>query len=349
MKVTISKAAVLAAICCQSLAVNAQDAPRPQPAPPPIRLTPEALRHIEAARTAAGEDHAAVFSLICPRTDSTPSREALEAAIPSALPSSDPDRAWYTGPVKVFDNLYFVGQTVFSAWALVTSGGIILVDAIFDNTVEAEVAEGLRKVGLNPADIRYVIISHGHADHAGGAKYLQETFGARIVMGEADWNQLEFGRQSWKPRRDMVATDGMELKLGDSTVRLVHTPGHTPGTFSTILPLRDNGRQHTAVLWGGTLFNFADSPTLPRQQLLADYANSAQRLRGIAQRAGADVLLSNHTRYDGSTLKMPRLARRGAGDPHPYVIGTDSVGRFLTMAGECATAARIGEAAAKQP
>ena len=78
---------------------------------------------------------------------------------------------WHAEPVKVFDNMYFVGMTEYSAWAITTSQGIILLDAIYDYSIEDEVTEGLKKLGLNPADIKYVIVSHGHLDHAGGAKY----------------------------------------------------------------------------------------------------------------------------------------------------------------------------------
>jgi hypothetical protein len=80
---------------------------------------------------------------------------------------------------KVFDNLYFLGMYRVLGWAITTSQGIILLDAIYDYSIEAEVDEGLRKLGLNPADIKYVIVSHGHLDHAGGAKFLQEKYGAR--------------------------------------------------------------------------------------------------------------------------------------------------------------------------
>ncbi len=331
--------AVLALCTCWLLAPSAASGQQQ------ADLPAEALRHIEAAREAAGDLHMAVFSQICPRTPGTPDRETLEAAFPSAFPSTDPDRPWYTPPVKVFDNLYFVGQTAFSAWALTTPAGIIVVDAIFDYSVEAEVAEGLRKMGLDPADIEYVIISHGHGDHAAGAKFLQEQFGARIVMGEADWDMVEAGNATWKPRRDIVATDGMEIELGGVTVRLVHTPGHTPGTFSTILPVTDNGQPHTAVVWGGTLFNVRNAPDSPRDYWLGEYSRSAEKLQEIARAAGADVLLSNHTRYDGSTVKIPRLASRQPGQPHPYVIGADAVSRFFTMAAECARAVRVAEAA----
>jgi len=77
--------------------------------------------------------------------------------------------------VKVFDNLYFVGQTGFSAWAVTTSAGIILIDALWDYSVEDEVVGGFEKLGLDPGAIRYVVVSH---DHAGGASYLQSRFGA---------------------------------------------------------------------------------------------------------------------------------------------------------------------------
>jgi metallo-beta-lactamase class B len=89
-----------------------------------------------------------------------------------------------------------------------------------------------------------------------------------------------------------------------------------------------------AALWGGTLFNFG-----PDAARFASYAESAARFRGIATRAGADVLLSNHTDYDGSKQKLPALAKRAAGAPHPYVVGNDSIRRYLTVANECAQAA----------
>ena len=62
-------------------------------------------------------------------------------------------------------------------------------------------------------------------------------------------------------------------------------------------------------------------------------------MRDIAAAAGADVLLSNHTDYDGTKVKLPALETRAAGAPHPYVVGADSVRRYLTVANECAGAA----------
>jgi metallo-beta-lactamase class B len=250
-------------------------------------------------------------------------------------PPAPPAReTWYAEPVKVFDNMYFVGQTEFSAWAITTSQGIIILDAIFDYSVEEEVAGGLKKLGLDPADIKYVIISHGHLDHAGGAKYLQEKFGSRLIMSAADYDLLDQQNPSWKPKRDMVATDGMKVTLGDTTLTLYLTPGHTDGTISTLIPLRDGTQKHLAAAWGGTLFNFGANR--PR---LAAYTKSAERFRDIVTKAGADVILSNHTAYDGSKAKLPAVLARKPGEKHPYVVGSDVVRRYLTVAHECGQAA----------
>lgn len=317
-------------------------------APPGLRaqgVTAEIRSRIETARAAAGREHAYYFSQVCSvpirAVDAAP---AETARIPTALPSVDPDRDWYAEPVQVFDDLFFLGQTAYSVWGLRTSEGIILVDAIFDYSVEAEVIEGLRKLGIDPAEIRYVIISHAHGDHSAGAGILQKQYGARVVMSAADWDLYESsGREPVKATRDIVATDGMELTLGDHTVRIYLTPGHTRGTVSTILPVHDDGQPHVAAVWGGTLFNFRDAPGDPRDERLGMYAESARRFRDIARDAGVDVLLSNHTVYDVSTLKMPALLLRRPGERHPYVIGAESMRRFLTVAEECAIATRLAE------
>jgi metallo-beta-lactamase class B len=243
----------------------------------------------------------------------------------------------------VFDNLYFLGQSEYSVWAVTTSQGIILVDTIFGYSVEAEVVEGLQKLGLDPAQIKYAIVSHGHADHSGGAKYLQERFGTRILVSAADWDLLEKSPEP-KPKRDMVITDGMKLALGDTALTIYLTPGHTQGTVSTIIPVRDNGKRHVAAVWGGTLFNWLRNrnayitPATPDAFWFEHYIASARKFREVAAKAGADILLSNHTQFDGSKTRLPAVRARKAGEPHPYVVGSASVGRFLTMAEECAKA-----------
>jgi metallo-beta-lactamase class B len=230
--------------------------------------------------------------------------------------------------------MYYVGITEYSSWAITTSQGIILLDAIYDYSIEDEVVGGLKTLGLNPADIKYVVVAHGHLDHAGGAKYLQEKFGARLVMSAADYDLLDQQNPPWKPKRDIVATDGMRLTLGDTTLTLYLTPGHTDGTISTLIPLRDGAAKHVAAAWGGTLFNFGAN-----RARLAAYTESAARFREVVTTANADVILSNHTEYDGSKTKLPAVRARKPGERHPYVVGNDVVRRYLTVANECGQAA----------
>ncbi|HTM03929.1 MAG TPA: MBL fold metallo-hydrolase [Vicinamibacterales bacterium] len=307
----------------------------------------EAQKHIEAARTAADGDWKRLFEWVCTgavQLATPPVRRggggragAAGGGRRGGGPPAPPAReTWHAEPQQVFDNLYFVGMTEYSAWAITTSKGIILLDAIFDYSIQDEVDDGLRKVGLNPADIKYVVVSHGHLDHAGGAKYLQDKYGARLVMSAADYDFIDQQNPTWKPKRDIVATDGMTLTLGDETMTLYLTPGHTEGTISTIFPVRDGGTRHVVATWGGTLFNFG--PNRPRLQ---SYADQAVRFRDIATKAKADVIMANHTEYDGSKTKLPAVAERKKGNKHPYVVGTDAVRRYLTTVNECAQAALV--------
>ena len=87
----------------------------------------------------------------------------------------DPHRAvWYAEPFKVFDNLYWLGTKVHSSWALTDQDGIIIIDTLYDYAIEPEIIDGLKKMHLDPKDVKYVIVSHGHGDHDEGAKMLQD-------------------------------------------------------------------------------------------------------------------------------------------------------------------------------
>ncbi len=304
-----------------------------------------AAPHVAAAKAAAGQDHLPLFNALCvPPPPIRPPQAG--GAQPAAQPQGPPARSeWYAEPVKVFDNLYFLGQTEYTAWAVTTSDGIIVIDPLFEYSVEEEVVNGLKKLGADPTRIKYVVVSHAHRDHVAGARLLQERFGARVVMSADDWELLETDTGRWpKAKRDIVATDGYKLTLGDTTLSLHLTPGHTLGTISTIIPVKDGGRSHVAALWGGTGFNWrSGSPRYIRADRPANfwyehYATSARRFRDVAAKAGADILLSNHPNYDHSKARLSEIARRRPGQPNPYVIGKESVGRFLTVAEECAKA-----------
>jgi len=288
--------------------------------------------HVAAAKAAAGDRHSYIFNSLCIRPAAGPNTGGADEASPT--PS-----VFHAEPVKVFDNLYFVGEKEYSAWAVITSEGIILVDTIWDYSIADEVVGGLKKLGFDPAQIKYAVVTHGHRDHVGGAKYLQDHFGTRIILSAADWDLVEQSpRVTVKPKRDLVATDGQKLTLGDTTLTLYLTPGHTLGTVSVLIPVKDNGKPHLVAEWGGTGFNFEHS-----RERFRTYVASAERFGDIVAKSGADVLIANHTNLDGSKVKLPALAARKPGDENPWVIGNAAVRGYVKVAEECARASLLQE------
>ena len=137
-------------------------------------------------------------------------------------------------PMQVMDELYFLGNYWTSAWAVKTSKGLVIIDAL-DNADEAKtyIEEGSRKLKLDPSDIKYVIVSHAHGDHYGGAAYLKKKYNPKIVMSDIDWEAFEDPKFDPKripmfddpPKRDMAVKDGDTIKLGNTEFKLYVIPG----------------------------------------------------------------------------------------------------------------------------
>ena len=315
-------------MAAMTLAVQAQ-------APAPGR--PEGL--VAEAKRAAGRDHAGTFLRICVAPDNL---NAAPRPPPPTGPRTVPDRAtWYAKPYKVFDDLYFVGTQIHSAWALTTAEGIIVIDTLFDYAIEPEIVEGLTALGLDPRDIKYVLISHAHGDHDQGAALLQSRFGAKVVMGAADWDAtLERPATAigGVPKRDIaVGPEGTKITLGGTTIDVLATPGHTRGTLSYIFPVKDRDRTLMVAYAGGTAFNF------PRAaENFAVYRDSQRKTLEAARAAGATVLMTNHTEFDRA-YDRARIAQlpRAAGEKHPYETDQATVQRYFEMGALCAEAQRL--------
>jgi len=298
--------------------------------------------HIAAARSAAGQDYRATFVNLC--LPSAPRGGGPGPAGPGApAPPPTPDRAnWYAAPFKVFDNLYWLGTRQHSSWALQTSAGIIIIDTNFAWATEPEIIEGLTKLGLNPRDIKYVVISHAHGDHDQGAAELQKRYGAQVVMGAPDWEST-LARPATAaggvPKRDVsVGPDGTKLTLGDTTIQIVATPGHTPGTLSYVFPVKDQGRTVMVAYSGGTLTGAFGTDGARWDEYIA----SQRRIARVAAEVEASVMLSNHSEYDGAYTKARLVAApRQPGENHPFIVGTEGVQRYFTVMTECAMAAKL--------
>ena len=299
---------------------------------------------LRAAKTAAGFEFQGTLVRTClvPQVGGEDTSDNVPGYVanPAAAPARD---TWYAEPASVFDNLYFVGGKLHSAWALTTRDGIILIDTIYSYNSEELIIGGMRKLGLDPKNIKYLLISHAHGDHIGGAEMLQARYRPRVVMGGPDWDLVEKYPNRYKamaPKRDIVATDGMKITLGDTTVTVWLTPGHTPGTLSYTFAVSDRGRPVNVAYSGGTAFNFVNNTPDPGIKNFQTYIQSQQHFAAKAAAAGATVLLSNHSEFDVAVTKNKMLAGRGNG-PHPYELGTDSVQRYFKVMQGCARAAQL--------
>jgi metallo-beta-lactamase class B len=170
-----------------------------------------AQKHIDIAKAAAyrpGHDLTALYEVVCRPAlsekgpaEEAPAKDPAPGSTVLALEKVPPHSEWYFPPAKVFDNLYWLGShadslstpTVFgnSTWAVKTSDGIILIDAGMNHSVKELVTDGLKKLGEDPAQIKYLIISHAHSDRYWGAKYIQDTYKAHVILSEADWHGIE--------------------------------------------------------------------------------------------------------------------------------------------------------------
>jgi metallo-beta-lactamase class B len=293
--------------------------------------------HRAAAKAAAGESFAGLYNATCGADDAS-----ATAPRPRSAGGGPPDRSqWYAPPSQVFDNLYWVGTKEHSSWALKTSEGIILIDTLYAYAVEAEIVEGLKTLGLDPASVKYAIISHAHGDHDQGAALLQSRFGTKVVMGGPDWDTTA-ARTTYSggiSKRDVEAVDGQKVTLGDTSVQLVTTPGHTLGTLSLLFPVKDHGRTLTVAYSGGTAFNFQHTAAR-----FDTYIGSQQKFSKVAAAAGATVMLSNHSAFDHAVEYAPKaMAARPGGQPHAFEVGKQGVANYLKVLEECAMAVKTAE------
>ena len=223
-------------------------------------------------------------------------------------------------PFQIFDNLYFVGTEEVASYVITTSDGSILVDTLYGGPYTPYLLENMSKLGLDIADINYVLILQGHWDHYGGARTLQdEHTDALFGAAEEDWKMIEEDLGDRAPRRDFVIEEGDTLTLGDTTLYFEITPGHTPGTTSIQFPVFDNGTRYEAYFHGGSALR-TNEP-----EVIAEFLADLERINHIP---GIEVQIINHFDIHASTAdnlfeRAERLANRQPGEPHPWVAPDD--------------------------
>ena len=293
------------------------------PAPRPDN--PQSLAYIDAARKLAGDDTLlrSPYNFYCVAGGARPNN--------ANAPELEPTR--------IFDNLYAVGNSETTVYAITTTQGIILIDSGYADRVETVVIPGLKRLGLDPANVKYILLGHGHADHFGGAQYFQEHYGTKVGTTAADWDVIHPGdppanpanASQSRPKRDLVLAEGQPVTLGDETVTLVGIPGHTPGALAFVFPVKDGRQTHIAGLFGGTILT-VDRITTPG---LKQYVQSIAHYLETAKRMKVDVEVQNHPIFDTTPERLARLKTRKAGEPHPFMTGPEKYAKFWTVVSEC--------------
>lgn len=308
MKSTV--ALCVAVAVCAAPSVSAQETVTASRRP----NTPQSTARIDAARKLAGSDPmlTGAWNFFCTPTNYNVPAPELE-------------------PMKVFDNLYAIPSSTrqqTTVWAITTRDGIILLDSGEQGRTETVIA-GMQKVGLDPAQVKYILLGHGHGDHFAGAATFQDRYGTKVGTTAADWDLMS--TQAGRPRRDLVLAEGTPVVLGEQTVHLIEVPGHTPGSLAFIFTVRDNGRTHTAGLFGGTILDQGRITTEGLDQYLRSIAHylEAARARNV------DVEIQNHALFDDTPGRLAALRTRKPGAPHPFLMRTEAYVNLWTIVSEC--------------
>jgi metallo-beta-lactamase class B len=210
---------------------------------------------------------------------------------------------------------------------------------LFDYAAKDEILDGLKKTGLDANKVKYVILSHAHGDHDGGAKLLQDTIpGVHLVYGAEDWDAIDKAatHMGGKPKRDVTGDDGMTISVGDTSLRIVTMPGHTPGTLSYLFEIRDNGKPLRVAYVGGMAIPFnADAQYYDR------YLASSKKMAKAAADYGATALIANHTEFDNAFYKAHTAADRRNGEANPFDVGADAVARYFAVIQDCTAADKL--------
>jgi metallo-beta-lactamase class B len=236
----------------------------------------------------------------------------------------DPDAQQAVEPWSAFDNIPSAGVCWVSAWAIRISDGVVLIDTLHEPHVDRLVAN-LGKAGINLADIKYVLMTHGHFDHVGGAARLKPLLiNAKFVMTQAGWDEaMEAARASestpwpWSMiPQDVVVKDGDVIRLGDNSFGVLETPGHTLGTASYTFDVRDGANPYRAITIGGLGLN-----AIKNSKQVEGFIATLDRLSGLVTQPNQPVTvnLTPHPFSSGLTEAHHRLAARKPGEANPLV------------------------------
>lgn len=239
----------------------------------------------------------------------------------------------YVKPFRIAGNLYFAGTVPASSHIIDTGEGLIMLDSGYPQTLYL-VINSIYELGFRPADIKYIVHSHGHYDHLGATRALgelikSETGRAPLTFiggedvpyanGEVDltWAR-ELGhvyREAFEP--DVPLHDGDKIELGNTKIRCIHTPGHTPGTMSYFFDVTEGGKTYRAGMHGGVGINSMQNAFLDRYGLSHDCRRKFIEGLDRLENERVDIFIGNHVGNNDTYGKAKRIA---VGAPNPFIV-----------------------------
>ena len=227
-------------------------------------------------------------------------------------------------PFKIADNLYYVGASDVTSYLVVTKDGYILLDGGFEQTATM-ILEHIKALGFDPKNVKYLLNSHAHFDHAGGLAALKAATGARFVASAPDapvlaaggHNDFALGDSALFPpiKPDRIVADGEGLTLGGVTITAHVTAGHTKGCTTWTVPVTIDGKAENALFLCSLtvlpMFRLIGDPNYPNQA--DDFAHSFAALKALP----CDVFLSSHGSFFDLRGKAARLA--AGAKPNPFI------------------------------
>lgn len=232
----------------------------------------------------------------------------------------------------IFDDLLIVSQKETNCFILKSTEGLIIIDAIWPKKeVFDAIVSAIRDVGWNPNDIKKLVLTHGHVDHTGCGKWIVDTYHAKTYLSERDdifWRDEPVKKnrpETWKDYSiDVYITEGDTIVLGDKTIFVYSTPGHTPGGLSYIFNVKEDGKEHMAAIWGGS--NPPDN--LPD---ILIYMKSLDHFMEMAEEKNVDIALSNHTSLDMGLERISYSKKRMSYMPNIYLIGSEGFRKYCQL------------------
>ena len=315
----MKNAALILSLCAAGALLDAQP-----PAPAPAKPDSDAVKAlIDKAKKVGGPQWAGEEHFFC------------EAPRPNR-PDDPPIE-----PAKIFDNVYAIGNQGTVAYVISTSDGLLMIDSLSADQTETQLLPGFQKLGLDPAQVKMIVVGHGHADHFGGTPYFQDHYRSKIYISAADWDLMEHPRAGRGgppkgpppvlPKHDQVITEGQPIVLGDFKLTPVAVPGHTPGSMGFIFPVKDKGKTYVAAMYAGTIL----TPGIVSDEGLQTYLKSVAHFEEQTRKAKVAVELQNHPLMDPIQAKLDKLKERTKGEPNPFVVGPASYQKFLGVMSAC--------------